>query len=215
MCSGGKGESKALFLLVGVDIFEADLLAPLEFGSRNEIVLNCDYELSDEEKPQLDIKWYFNDDVTPFLQWVPGGGRKPQLIPGTHFKGHVDLDFRVDEDEYKAYRALRIVEPTLAMSGDYRCKVSTFEDEGYVEQKLLLYGMFYVHKKFTSMYFSSFCCLDIVPPKNVLLHHQFDSNEGNLDVTCLVQQVFPEPIVKLLWNDRYSNNNNNGTTTSS
>ena len=50
------------------------------------------------------------------------------------------LNFRVDEDENKAYRSLKILQPTLAMAGNYRCKVSTFEDEGYVEQTLSIYG---------------------------------------------------------------------------
>ena len=49
------------------------------------------------------------------------------------------LNFRVDEDENKAYRSLKILQPTLAMAGNYRCKVSTFEDEGYVEQTLSIY----------------------------------------------------------------------------
>ena len=117
-----------------------ELPPPLEFGSVEEVVLNCDYDLSEEERPQLDIKCYFKDDIVPFLQWIPGGGRRPQLIEPTIFQGHVDLNFRVDEDEHKAYSALKIVEPTLSMAGDYRCKVSTFEDEGYVEQKLYIYG---------------------------------------------------------------------------
>ena len=30
----------------------------------------------------------------PFLQWIPGGGRRPQLVQPTLFQGHVDLDFR-------------------------------------------------------------------------------------------------------------------------
>ena len=47
----------------------------------------------------------------------------------------------MDDDEHKAYRALKIMQPTLAMAGNYRCKVSTFEDEGYVEQKLSIYGV--------------------------------------------------------------------------
>ena len=50
------------------------------------------------------------------------------------------FNFRVDEDENKAYRSLKILQPTLAMAGNYRCKVSTFEDEGYVEQTLSIYG---------------------------------------------------------------------------
>ena len=37
---------------------------------------------------------FHNDDYMPFLQWIPGGGRRPQLVQPTLFQGHVDLDFR-------------------------------------------------------------------------------------------------------------------------
>ena len=58
-------------------------------------------------------------------------------LPLTNYQ---KIYFRVDEDEHKAYRSLKIVQPTLAMAGNYRCKVSTFEDEGFVEQQLSIYG---------------------------------------------------------------------------
>ena len=119
---------------------------PLEHGSQEEVILNCDYDLREDERGQLDIKWYFNEDVVPFLQWVPGGGRRPQLIEPTLFQGHIDLDFKVDEDEDKAYRSIRILEPTLAMSGNYRCKVSTFGDEAFVEHQLMLFGKFSISR---------------------------------------------------------------------
>ena len=115
-------------------------MPPIELGEQAEVVLNCDYDLRDEERGQVDVKWYFNDDIVPFLQWIPGGGRRPQLIEPTHFLGHIDLDFKVDDDEDKAYRSLRILEPTPQMAGNYSCKVSTFEDEGFVEQELSLFG---------------------------------------------------------------------------
>ena len=116
------------------------IVPPIELGSQAEAVLHCDYDLRDDERGQLDIKWYFNEEIVPFLQWIPGGGRRPQLIEPTLFQGHIDLDFKVDEDEDKAYRSLRILELTPFMAGKYRCKVSTFEDEGYVEQKLSVFG---------------------------------------------------------------------------
>ena len=89
----------------------------------------------------MDLKWYFNDDVTPFLQWIPGGDRRPQLIEPTLFLGHVDLDYKIDKmDENKAYKALKIHDLTPNMAGNYCCKVSTFVDEGYIMQQLNIYG---------------------------------------------------------------------------
>jgi len=163
----------------GFDIHLSSTVPPLEHGSQEEVILNCDYDLREDERGQLDIKWYFNEDVVPFLQWVPGGGRRPQLIEPTLFQGHIDLDFKVDEDEDKAYRSIRILEPTLAMSGNYRCKVSTFGDEAFVEHQLMLF----------------------VPPKDVRLAHHLDTAGNVLNITCEIEEVFPQPIVKLLWNE--------------
>ena len=61
------------------------------------VVLNCDYDFSDEvEKPQVEIKWYFEDDPVPFYIWVPAGGRKPQII-GSLFQDRVDTDYVANE----------------------------------------------------------------------------------------------------------------------
>jgi hypothetical protein len=89
----------------GVEIIDSVFsIRPLELESESEVVLDCKYDLREEERGQLDIKWYFNEESSPFLQWLPGGGRRPQLVGSTHFEGHLDLDFKIDEDEYKAYR---------------------------------------------------------------------------------------------------------------
>ena len=43
----------------------------VEIGQEN-IILNCDYHFDDEEARQLEIKWYFNKDPSPFFQWIAG-----------------------------------------------------------------------------------------------------------------------------------------------
>ena len=113
-------------------------------------MLPCDYDIGDSEIGQLDLKWYFNNEITPFLQWVPGGGRRPQLIEPTPFVGHVDLDYKSwPNDENKAYKDLKIQDPTPGLSGNYTCKVSTFENEGLVEQQLNIFG------KYVQVHYSS------------------------------------------------------------
>ncbi len=78
----------------GVEILRISAPPPLELGSLNEIVLDCDYDLREDERGQLEIKWYFNKNPAPFLQWIPGGGRRPQLISPNPFDGHVDLNYK-------------------------------------------------------------------------------------------------------------------------
>ena len=64
--------------------------------------MRCDYEFSDDlERPQLEIKWYFNDDPVPFYIWVPAGGRPPQII-GSYFEDHVDVGYVGDEVKSQA-----------------------------------------------------------------------------------------------------------------
>ena len=57
-----------------------DLVVPplVEYGSSSEIVLDCAFSvISDEEEKQLDVKWYHDEQHSPFLQWIPG--YKPQV----------------------------------------------------------------------------------------------------------------------------------------
>lgn len=51
-----------------------ELLVPslVEYGSSDSVILDCNYDVSDEEKGGIEVKWYFGDEKSPFLQWVPG-----------------------------------------------------------------------------------------------------------------------------------------------
>jgi hypothetical protein len=44
----------------------------------------------------VELKWYFNDDPSPFFVWVPSSGRRPQIV-GTDFEGSVT---RLDDFSY-------------------------------------------------------------------------------------------------------------------
>ncbi len=126
-----------------VEIREIVAPPPLELGSLDEVVIDCDYELPEAERGQLEMKWYFNGDPSPFLQWIPGGGRRPQLITSSYpaIESHIDLDFQIAEDnEQEAFRALKIMQPTIDLAGDYLCKVSTFENEDIGQESLIIYG---------------------------------------------------------------------------
>ena len=55
----------------GVRITEVSIPRTVEIGQEN-IILNCDYHFDQEEAQQLEIKWYFNKDPSPFFQWIAG-----------------------------------------------------------------------------------------------------------------------------------------------
>ena len=123
---------------LSVTIRELRVPELVELGTNNHIELDCDYDYEDREKLQLDIKWYFNNEPSPFYQWVPGEMDKPQII-GEKFKGHLNLGHAVHRDHFKRHRALMIVNPTLELSGIYTCKVSTFLDEEIRQKRMTIY----------------------------------------------------------------------------
>ena len=103
-----------------------DLVVPsvVEVGSEN-VVLDCNYKFEESEASELEVKWYFNEDPSPFLQWI--AGRKdsvPQVI-GIIFEDKIDLSYTVSTDQYTRHRAIMIHKPSIEMAGTYRCKVDT------------------------------------------------------------------------------------------
>ena len=108
---------------------------------------------------QLDIKWYFNSEPTPFYQWVPEKMSRPQII-GDKFRHHVDLDHVVHPDSHKRHRALLLKRPTTELSGLYTCKVSSFISEDVRRKRMTVYCKFFFQtwtlcksiRKFASQY---------------------------------------------------------------
>ena len=86
----------------------------------------------------MDVKWFFGNDPQPFFQWLPG--RPPQTI-GELFKDRLDLSYEVaDSDQFRKHRAIKILKPTTELSGMYRCKVSSFVDEDFMQKPMIVYG---------------------------------------------------------------------------
>ena len=110
----------------------------IESGSEPHVILDCDYDLRETEGTQVDVKWFFRDDPQPFFQWLPG--RPPQTI-GDLFQDRLDLTYEVaGSDEFRKHRAIKILKPTTELSGMYRCKVSSFVDEDFMQKPMIVYG---------------------------------------------------------------------------
>ena len=93
----------------------------VEVGTVSNIVLDCPYSVTEEEKKGLVLKWYLNSLYIPIYQWMP-----PNLPCGLGvMEGRIDLNFRMSRDPHTQHRALAIQEPSIAMSGAYTCKVAT------------------------------------------------------------------------------------------
>merc|ERR1719347_1510876 len=155
--------------------------APSVIESGMDLFLDCDFEYQEVEAKQLDLKWYFNGSSTPIYQWVPAMNFGPQVID-TRFKDKVDLTYQIDEsDQFKKYRAIRILNPDQSFSGIYKCKISSFVDEDFGQQDVLVF----------------------VPPSHINIETQTKENEenGRITIICSVKSVFPMPSVTLSWAD--------------
>ncbi|KAL1124448.1 hypothetical protein AAG570_001074, partial [Ranatra chinensis] len=120
----------------GVRIENLNVPDSVRNGS-SRTVLDCVYSLENPmDKEGLVVKWYFNDHPNPVYQWIPN--KRPQDL-GV-LKGKLNLDYRASDDESMAHRALEIVNPTIDLSGEYRCAVSTFTTEATQSKKMVIYG---------------------------------------------------------------------------
>jgi len=124
-----------------VQILSMAVPEAVEAGSE-DIVLDCDFTYTEEEKNQLVVKWYFNNEPEPIYQWIVSHPNKKggQLISDL-FRGHINDEFEVnDEDSFKKHRALHIKNPLPKFSGTYMCRVSSLLDYDSDQKNLLIYA---------------------------------------------------------------------------
>ena len=55
-------------------------------------------------------------------------------------KGRINLDYERDTNPYHRHRALYLHSPTMEMTGDYTCKVSTLQNEVTGTKRMTVYG---------------------------------------------------------------------------
>lgn len=90
-------------------------------NANNTLVLDCEYEIG-PDKSGFELKWLLDNDI--IYHWI-GELRVPYVIGS--FKGKIDLDFNISQDERYKYRAIHISKPSRNMTGTYSCLVETTE----------------------------------------------------------------------------------------
>lgn len=118
-----------------------DLRVPayVKNGSNSAAVLDCVYSLNANELSNdsgLVVKWYFNKSPSPVYQWIRN--QKPQGLG--ILKGRLWLEYKASENNATAYRALYILNPTVELSGEYKCMVSTNVDEDFSVKRMTVWG---------------------------------------------------------------------------
>ncbi|KAL7648289.1 UNVERIFIED_CONTAM: hypothetical protein RMT77_000195 [Armadillidium vulgare] len=126
-------------IVSGIDslqIISIDVPSVIQNGSRSSVVLDCEYRYEQYEVPGLEVKWFWNQDPEPVYQWIPG--KKPEAMG--ILKGRVDLRHRASKDRNSLHRAVEIMNPTTDLTGNYKCRVSSFHDEDFASKKMIVYA---------------------------------------------------------------------------
>lgn len=138
-------------------------------------ILDCEYALGPRESINasgLVVKWFFNDGPAPVYQWIPP--QRPQELG--LLRGRLDLGYQATKSNASRHRALYIRNPTTDLSGEWKCLVSTFDDEDFMTKKMVVYAY----------------------EKQFELTQSRPSHEESVNITCRAQGVFPEPKMLLL-----------------
>lgn len=138
-------------------------------------ILDCEYALGPRESINasgLVVKWFFNDGPAPVYQWIPP--QRPQEL-GV-LRGRLDLTYQATKSSESRHRALYIRNPTTDLSGEWKCLVSTFDDEDFMTKKMVVYA----HEK------------------QFELTQSRPGREEAVNITCRAQGIYPEPKMALL-----------------
>lgn len=102
-------------------------------NSGQSVILDCNFSYRADDI-DLVVKWFLNDDIV--YKWIPS--QKPQALG--HFKHKLDLNYTVTDDPKAAHRAMKILNPTTADAGEYKCFISTFVDEDFSARNMTVFG---------------------------------------------------------------------------
>lgn len=127
------------------------------------------------------LKWLLNDNVVYW--WVP-----PQIpqVMGI-LKDKLDVGYRATDDPKTAYRAMKILNPTTDISGEYKCVVSTFLNEDFSVRNMTVFGI------------NSTCRITIklfrfiLEPESSLMIEKGHPLNSYVNFTCFALNAFPEP----------------------
>ncbi|KAI8440570.1 hypothetical protein MSG28_001806 [Choristoneura fumiferana] len=122
----------------------------IQFGTKDSVILDCDF--TTENVTGLVVKWFFMDRAQS-----------------------LDLTFKVSNNVYTQHRALRILNPSTDLTGNYTCVVSTYlaEDKGTKPMTIFV-------------------------PETRFDMIQDRLEDGYLNIICAVEGVFPKPELIIL-----------------
>ncbi|XP_015920038.1 uncharacterized protein [Parasteatoda tepidariorum] len=142
----------------------------VENGTESFVTLDCDY-VYNENDIQLVVKWFFEENLQPVYQWIPELGVR-------HTSGilsdRLDLNYTVNTvDAYQRFRALKITQPSIELSGKYTCLVTSLAGQDSRAQFMTVF----------------------VPAQTMDV--KFQRNSNYLNVSCEATGLYPRPKINL------------------
>ncbi|XP_060520125.1 uncharacterized protein LOC132698195 isoform X2 [Cylas formicarius] len=159
--------------------------------TKRPATLDCNYSVRPDDT-DLIVKWYLNDDLV--YQWIPP--QKPQSLG--ILKDNLDLDYRATDDHNMAYRAMKIMNPTTDIAGEYKCQVSTIADEDFSTKNMIVFEpeKNLAIKKNTRGEFVNFTCFatDVYPSPKLLLFKDLKNDfHGKTRMSIMEWDVKKDP----------------------
>ncbi|XP_028968005.1 uncharacterized protein LOC100906457 [Galendromus occidentalis] len=121
---------------------------PSSHGFRQPVVLDCAYDLIDDggNSSIRDIypivKWFRNDEPTPFYQWLAHTNSRTFHHSYIDF---VDTIYKLNDVPHEMFRAIRITHPVKELSGNFSCEVIDEDEKGEEQFQELASHALYIY----------------------------------------------------------------------
>ncbi|XP_076323504.1 uncharacterized protein LOC143232231 [Tachypleus tridentatus] len=157
--------------LVALQITRLSVPPWIQSGSQEAVVLDCEYSLTEKDKSMV-VKWFLNKDPEPIYQWIPELNSRHVSY---RLEGRVNMNYTVSpSDDYTKYRAIKILRPTIDLSGTYTCTVGSLSGTDSKQKQMIVYS----------------------PPTVFTLNYTYISSDHE-QIRCQAEGVFPLPHLNL------------------
>lgn len=165
----------ALVRVVGaIEITKLTVPRVVESGRQGPFELDCQYRCNESDS-KLVVKWFFNGETQPFYQWI---AELEDPVVTDRYADVIDMDRSHAPGGAEACNMhtwhLRLVKPTIDMSGKYRCEVLTLANQDSAEASMMVFA----------------------PPSTFHFNYTKSSSE-RATLLCEVDGAFPMPHLKM------------------
>lgn len=144
----------------------------VDSGKAGPFELDCQFRCNATDA-KLVVRWFFNDEIEPFYQWI---AEMEDPVVVERFRERLEINRTQGDPEGCGLSSwqLRIVRPTVDMTGRYRCHVFSLDNEDSAEASMIVFE----------------------PPTT--FHFNYTKwTPDKLTLQCEVTATFPVPTLKL------------------